>query len=83
MDNMVVDEQPVQPSQDQGSGGIRLKLVGKHDLTQAMAGTSSCSTDSGKSNIDTDKFDTIALQHLQTKIFVKLSLVAYFLILLV
>ena len=48
--DIVVDEQPVNASQDQGSGGIRLQHIGTYDLTQAMAGTTSCSHETGMSN---------------------------------
>ena len=43
--DIVVDEQPVNASQDQGSRGISLQHIGTYDLTQAMAGTTSCTRD--------------------------------------
>ena len=67
-----VQPMPVAPMESQDDcpptpGTIRLSLVGSHDLTSAMAGSQSCSTNSGKSSNDsnndsrdTKKFDRLA-----------------------
>ena len=58
-----VDEEEVPPPTP---GTIKLDLVCTHDLTDVMAGTRSCSTDSGKSNSNSnnDSRDTRAFDRL-------------------